>query len=93
MPGPGVNVKEPLYHSGTPWATTVYPGVVVSHRVQPGIPWAGTTVRTSGCRCHGNRPTAPRVPDCLLAAENNLFDCGQAWSLKKKVKKKKMVVA
>ena len=29
----------------------------------------------------------------LLAAQNNLFDCRQAWSLKKKVKKKTMVAA
>jgi len=29
----------------------------------------------------------------LLAAENNSFDCRQAWSLKKKVEKKQLVVA
>jgi len=29
----------------------------------------------------------------LLGSENNWFDCRQAWSFKKKVKKKKMVVA
>jgi len=29
----------------------------------------------------------------LLAAEKNLFYCRQAWSLNRKVKKKKMVVA
>ncbi len=51
--------KNPLYHGDKPWATTVYPGFVVNHRVQLGAPWAGTMVRTSGCRYQGNHPTAP----------------------------------
>lgn len=49
-----LQVQELLYHSGKPWAATVYPGAVVNHWGEPDMPCAGTTVRTGGGMYHGS---------------------------------------